>query len=71
MSQRGLTLYLDLVAGAVWWLGVMFDFCRYDALLQVQPYFGRRGVFYIGSSAVESARGENFGGADGAHFYQV
>ena len=27
-------------------------------------------VFYIGSSAVESARGEYFGGADGAHFYQ-
>ena len=59
LSQRGLTLYLDLVAGAVWWslfgsffsfcfegqwFRFMFDFCRYDAFLQVKPYFGRRGV---------------------------
>ena len=26
------------------WFRFMFDFCRYDALLQVKLYFGRRGV---------------------------
>ena len=62
MSQRGLTLYLDLVAGAVWWLGVMFDFCRYDALLQVQPYFGRRGVFSILAPVLWSRPGESISG---------
>ena len=77
MSQRGLTLYLDLVAGAVWctflvlfsffvfeeqWLGIMFDFCRYDALLQVQPYFGRRGVFSILAPVLWSRPGERISG---------
>ena len=77
MSQRGLTLYLDLVAGAVWctflvlfsffvfeeqWLGIMIDFCRFDALLQVQPYFGRRGVFSILAPVLWSRPGESISG---------
>ena len=54
-----------LVARSYVWFLQIWCFVAGAALFWAQGC-----VFYIGSSAVESARGEYFGGADGAHFYQ-
>lgn len=76
-------IWLLALYGVLFWFFFPFLFWRtvariYDWFLQIWCFvagaalFWAQGcVFYIGSSAVESARGENFGGADGAHFIKI